>query len=153
MEKTENTGEQFVVAEEVALTEVKAFIEYHQDIVICDDRASDQYIDIPKTYKDILKAVKRGLLNLSDPDGPVLTLKQPILSEGGNYNTNTITFKTRITKGTMAQLTKGFDISKNPIGFANILTTYYTGIGATTLLDKFGKTDMQTIDEIVSLFQ
>lgn len=148
-------GEQFLVAEEAAIPEIKAFIEYHQDIVIADDRASDQYLDIAKDFKNILKSVKRGLLDLSDLDAPVLTLKKPLLSEGGNFNTEKITFKTRITTSTLAQLTKGFDVSKNPIGFANILTTYYTGIGSVGLLDKISecKTDMQTIEEIVGLFQ
>jgi|SRR5882762_2467506 len=148
-------GEQFLVAEEAAIPEIKAFIEYHQDIVISDDRASDQYLDIPKDFRNILKAVKRGLLDLSDLDAPVLTLKKPLLSEGGNFNTEKIVFKTRITKSTLAQLTKGFDIGKNPIGFANILSTYYTGIGSVALLDKISecKTDIQTIDEVVGLFQ
>lgn len=147
-------GEQFLVAEEVAIPEVKAFVEYHLDIVIVDDRASDQYLEIAKEFKNILKAVKRGLLDLSDTDAPVLKLKKPLISEGGNFNTEKITFKTRITKSTMASLTKGFDIGKNPIGFANILTAYYTGISLGEL-DKISqcKPDIQTIDEVVALFQ
>lgn len=156
MSETEKAqGEQFVVAEPVAIAEVKAFVEYHQDITIVDDRASNDFVDIPKAYKNILKAVKRGMLDLSNPDAPVLILKSPILSEGGNFNTEKITFKTRITKGTMANLTKGFDIGSNPIGFSNILTTYYTGLGTPAMLSKVSecKTDILTIDEIVGLFQ
>lgn len=155
-EETEKVqGEQFVIAESVAIPEVKAFVEYHQDITIVDDRASNDFVDIPKTYKNILKAVKRGMLDLSNPDEPVLTLKKPLLSDGGNFNTDKIKFKTRITKGTMANLTKGFDISGNPIGFSNILTTYYTGLGTPAMLSLVSecKTDIQTIDEIVGLFQ
>lgn len=149
------TGEQFVVAEEVAIPEVKAFVEFHLDITIVDDRASSDFVDIPKTYKNILKAVKRGMLDLSNPEAPVLTLKKPLTSEGGNFNTDKITFKTRITKNTMANLTKGFDIGGNPMGFTNILTTYYTGLGTPAMLNMVSecKTDIQTIDEIVGLFQ
>lgn len=148
-------GEQFVVAESVAIPEVKKFVEYHQDITIVDDRSSNDFIDIPKVYKNILKAVKRGMLDLSNPDAPVLTLKKPVNSEGGNFNTEKIVFKTRITKSTLANLTKGFDIGGNPIGFSNILTTYYTGLETPAMLNKVSecKTDIQTIDEIVGLFQ
>lgn len=154
-DETKVQGEQFLVAEEVAIPEIKKLIEYHQDIVISDDRASDQFMDIAKDFKNILKAVKRGLLDLSDLDAPVLTLKKPLISEGGNFNTEKIVFKTRIKKSTLAQLTKGFDIGKNPLGFANILTTYYTGLDSVGMLDKVSdsKPDIQTIDELVGLFQ
>ncbi len=146
-------GEVFAVAEEVAIPEVKKFVEYHQDITISDDRSSDQFIDIATKYKAILKAVKRSNLNLSDLDKPVLKLQKPILSDGGNFNTDEIKFTTRITKSKMAQITKGFDIGGNLIGYTNIMTTYYTNIGSTAMLDKFGKTDLAVIDEMVALFQ
>lgn len=147
------TGEQFKVAEEVAIVEIKAFVEYHQDVIISSDKASDDYVDIAKDFRHILKAVKRGLLNLSDTDAPVYTLRDPIMTEGGNTATGSIVFKTRITKGTMAQLSKGMDIVKNPVAFSNVLTTYYTQLGAISLLDKLSKTDTGVVDEMVGLFQ
>lgn len=148
-----NDGEQFAVAEEVAIPEVKKFIEYHRDITISENRASTQYIDIPKKYEAILKAVKRGLLNLSNMDAPVLTLQKPILSEGNNFDTKEITFKTRILKSKMAQIAKGFDVVGNMVGYSNIMTAYYANIESVAMLDKFGKTDEKVIDELVGLFQ
>lgn len=146
-------GEVFLIAEEVAIKEIKEFIEYHQDITISTNRASDQFMDIAKDFKEILKAFKRGLLNIEDMDAPVLKLNKPIVSENGNFNTEKIAFRTRITKGTMATLTKGFDVGKNPIGFSNILTAYYAQLDSVSMLEKFGKTDLKIIDEMVSLFQ
>jgi hypothetical protein len=153
VEQTE--GEVFVVAQEVALREVKAFLEYHLDMKIVENRASDDFVDIPKTYKNILKAVKRGMLDLSNPDAPVLKLQKPLTSDGGNYNIDKITFKTRITKATMANLGRGFDIAGNTLGFTNIMSTYLTGLDSPILLSKISenKTDITTIDEITGLFQ
>lgn len=148
-----NDGEQFAVAEEVAIPEVKKFIEYHRDITISENRASTQYIDIPKKYEAILKAVKRGKLDLSNMDAPVLTLQKPILSDGGNFDTKEITFKTRILKSKMAQIAKGFDVVGNMVGYSNIMTAYYANIESVAMLDKFGKTDEKVIDELVGLFQ
>jgi hypothetical protein len=145
--------EEFKVAEEVALPEVKAFIEYHLDIEISEDRSSNDFVDIQKLYKNILKAVKRGLLDISNPDAPVLTLKDPIKKEGGSVDTAEIKFKTRITKGTMANLSKGFDLVNNPIGFQNIITAYYTGLITPNYLNFLSKPDLGVVDEMVSLFQ
>ncbi len=147
------TGEEFKIAEDVAIDEVKAFIEYHRDTTISYDRASDSYMDIAKDFKHMVKAVKRGLLVLTDKDNPVLTLREPILLENGNTDTSVINFRTRITKSTMAQLAKGGDIIKNPVAFANTLTAYHTQLGAVAMLDKLGKPDLGVVDEMVDLFQ
>lgn len=148
--------EEFKVAEEIAVKEVKAFVEYHQDKTIDTDRASDDFVDIKKVYENMVKAVKRGLLDLQNYDAPVLTLKNPLKSDGGNFNVEKITFKTRITKATMDNLSRGFDVSNRPIGFSNILTTYYAGLDSVSILNKISessKTDIKTIDEMVALFQ
>lgn len=148
-------SEEFKIAEEVAITEVKAFVEYHLDKIIDTNRASDDFVDIKKVYENMVKAVKRGLLDLENYDAPVLTLKNPLKSDGGNFNVEKITFKTRITKSTMDNLSKGFDVSNRPMGFSNILTTYYTGLESVAILNKISesKTDIKTIDEMVGLFQ
>lgn len=148
-------SEEFKISEDVAIGEVKAFVEYHLDKTIDIDRASDDFVDIKKSYENILKAVKRGLLSLENYDAPVLTLKNPLKSDGGNFNVEKITFKTRITKSTMDNLSKGFDVSNRPMGFANILTTYYTGLESISILNKVSesKADIKTIDEMVGLFQ
>jgi len=63
--------ENFKVAEDVAVTEVKAFIEYHLDDIIEEDQ-------VKKDYKDVVKAVMRGNLILEDKDAPQLKLMSPI---------------------------------------------------------------------------
>ena len=138
--------EEFKIAEEVAITELKEFIEYHLD----EEIASDQ---VAKDYANVLKAMQRGLLDIKDMDAPVLTLKKPTTFESGAVDQTKITFLTRIPKSKLASLSKGFDIIKNPIGFANVLTCYLIQQPAVAMLDKYSKVDMKVIDQLTGLFQ
>jgi hypothetical protein len=138
--------EEFKIAEEVAITELKTFIEYHLDETIDESQ-------VAKDYKEVLKAMQRGLLNVSDMDAPVLTLKTPVKTESGTVDQDHITFLTRIPKSKLASLSKGFDIIKNPIGFANVLTAYLIQQPAVAMLDKYGKADIKVIDQLTGLFQ
>ena len=138
--------EEFKIAEEVATTELKAFIEYHLDETIDESQ-------VAKDYKEVLKAMQRGLLDITDMDAPVLTLKKPILLESGTVDQSKITFLTRIPKSKLAGLSKGFDIIKNPIGFANVLTCYLIQQPAVAMLDKYSKVDIKVIDQLTGLFQ
>ena len=136
---------EFKVAEEVALTEVKEFIDYHLD----DEIETDQ---VSKDYKEVVKAVMLGNLDLTDKDSPVLTLRKPIKKEGGATDTDKVTFLTRIKKSQMAALAKGIDINKDAIGFANRMTAYLIQQPAVAMLDLFGKQDMKVIDQLTGLF-
>jgi hypothetical protein len=138
--------EEFKIAEEVAITELKTFIEYHLDETIDESQ-------VGRDYKEVLKAMQRGLLDVSDMDAPVLTLKTPIKTDSGNVDQSKITFLTRIPKSKLASLSKGFDIIKNPIGFANVLTAYLIQQPAVAMLDKYSKVDMKVIDQLTGLFQ
>lgn len=138
--------EEYKIAEEVAITELKIFIEYHLDDTIDESQVS-------KDYAVVLKAMQRGLLDISDMDAPALTLKSPIKTDSGAIDQSKITFLTRIPKSKLAGLSKGFDIIKNPIGFANVLTAYLIQQPAVAMLDKYSKVDMKVIDQLTGLFQ
>lgn len=86
-------------------------------------------------------------------DAPVLTLKKPITLESGAIDQDKIIFLTRIPKSKLASLSKGFDIIKNPIGFANVLTCYLIQQPAPAMLDKYSKVDIKVIDQLTGLFQ
>jgi hypothetical protein len=138
--------EEFKIAEEVAITELKTFIEYHLDDTIDESQ-------VARDYKEVLKAMQRGLLDITDMDAPVLTLKKPITLDNGSVDQTKIVFLTRIPKSKLASLSKGFDIMKNPIGFANLLTAYLIQQPSVAMLDKYSKVDTKVIDQLTGLFQ
>lgn len=132
--------------EEIAVKEVKAFIEYHMDEEIDEAQVS-------KDYWDVVKAVMRGLLNLDNIESPILTLKQPIKTEDGSIDTGSITFLTRIPASKQAAIAKGLDLNKDTLTYINRVTTYLTQLPVVAMLDKIGKVDMKVINHIIPLFQ
>ena len=136
----------FKVAQEVAVNEVKEFIEYHLDEEITPEQ-------VEKDYWDVVKAVMRANLNLSDKDAPVLTLLKPIKSESGQFDSDTVKFRTRITKSQLANLAKGMDLQKDGLTFANRMTAFFIHQDSVPMLDLYGKFDMKVIDQLVGLFQ
>ena len=136
----------FVVAEEVAIGEVKAFIEYHLDETIEAEQ-------VKKDYWDVVKAVMRGNLNIADMDAPVLKLLKPIKKEGGAIDTDEVKFRTRITKSQLASLAKGVDFVKDSLSFANRMTAFFIQQDSVPMLDLYGKHDLKVIDQLTGLFQ
>lgn len=136
----------FKVAEEVAVGEVKEFIEYHLDEEIEADQVS-------KDYKEMVKAVMRGNLNLEDKDAPSLILLKPIKFESGAIDTGEVKFLTRVTKSQLAAMAKGMDLQKDALSFANKITAYIIQQPSVPMLDKYGKGDIKIIDQMVGLFQ
>jgi len=136
----------FKVAQEVAVTEVKEFIEYHLDEEISEEQ-------VEKDYWDVVKYVMRADLDLSDKDAPVLKLRKPIKSESGEIVVETVKFRTRITKSQLANLAKGMDLQKDGLTFANRMTAFFIQQDSVPMLDLYGKFDMKVIDQLVGLFQ
>jgi hypothetical protein len=134
------------IAEEVAIQEVKVFIEYHLDEPIEADQ-------VAKDYRETVKAVMRGNLNLTDADTPVLKLSKPLTKEDGSVYLESIPFLTRCTPNKLAQLAKGMDIQKDALAFANKMTSYYIQQPSSSILDLIGKHDYKVIQQIVGLFQ
>lgn len=137
--------EEFKVAEPIAVSEVKAFIEYHLDEEIDE-------VQVAKDYRDVVKAVMRGRLNIENPNEPVLTLKEKVLDENKSPIISEITFLTRIPATVLSGLAKGIDLQKDSLTFANKMTAYYIQQPAVAMLNKFGKTDYKVIQQIVGLF-
>lgn len=138
--------EQFKVPEEIALNEVKDFVEYHLDKEVTKE-------DISNGYEDTVKAVMRGLLDISDHKAPVLTLREPVLNTDGNTSVSIISFLTRIKPTALASLSKGIDISKDQLSLVNRMTSYLIQQPAVAMLDRFGKTDYKIIQQVTGLFQ
>jgi hypothetical protein len=138
--------QEFNVAEDVAVKELKEFIEYHLDEPKTEE-------DITRDYWDCVKAVMRGNLILEDKDSPVLTLQKPINREGGGVEVGEVKFLTRIAKSHLASLAKGMDLQKDTLTFANRMTAYFIQQPSVPMLDKYGKHDMKIIDQLVGLFQ
>lgn len=138
--------EEFKVAEEVAVKEVKDFIEYHLDEAIDE-------VQVAKDYRDVVKAVMRGLLDTSNPDSPKLILKQPIVDDKGNEAVSEVTFLTRMPPSVVASLARGIDMQKDALTLANKMTAWFTQQDAVAMLNKFGKVDFKVIQAVVGLFQ
>lgn len=137
--------EQFVIPQEVAIAEVKSFVEYHLDKKVTNE-------DIENGYEETVRAVMRGLLNISEAKSPILTLKEPIKDEDGAIAHDSIPFITRIKPTTMASLQRGIDLTKEQLKYVNVMTAYLTQIGSVAMLDKLGKFDYKVIQQVTGLF-
>lgn len=137
--------EEFVIAEEAAIPELKAFIEYHLDETIEESRVKDD-------YAEVLKALTLGNLDISNIDAPVLKLKKPIMRENGIVDTDEVKFLTRVGKNKLAELARGIDMTKDSLTFANKMTAYLIQQPVMAMLDKYGKSDLKIIDKVVGLF-
>lgn len=137
--------EEFVIAEEAAIPELKAFIEYHLDETIEESA-------VKENYAEVLKALMIGNLDIGNIDAPVLKLKKPIMRENGITDTNEVKFLTRVGKNKLAELARGIDMAKDSLTFANKMTAYLIQQPVMAMLDKYGKSDMKIIDKVVGLF-
>lgn len=135
-----------VMVQSVAIAELRPFIEHHIDKSLSDE-------DIIDGYPDVLLAIQRGLLNLTDPDAPVLTLKTPITKgESGAVDTAQLTFKTRMKASTKESLFKGVNIAQEQQKYMNIAKAYFAGLPAKAMLDSLGKFDEKVVDQMTALF-
>lgn len=136
----------FVVPESIAVTEFKAFFEFHQDEEISEEQ-------VAKDFRESVKAIMRGHLNISDMSAPTLTLKDPVKDDKGAVVIDSISFLTRIKPGPLAQISRGIDMSKDSLALLNRMVAYLIQQPAVAMLDKFEKTDYKIIQQVTGLFQ
>ncbi len=132
------------VTEEVAVSEVKAFAEYHLEKIIDEDKVRED-------YPDAIEAVKSGLLTFDENQVPKLSLKKPIKSESGDISLSEVKFRTRIVTSEQESIAKGIDIKNDMLRFVNKLKSAYIS-QPKAMLDKFGKFDLRVIEQVVSVF-
>lgn len=136
--------EEFKVAEDVAIQDVKAFVEFHKEESFEDEK-------IKEDYPDVIKAVQRGLMTFDEEQTPVFRLRSPLKTESGGIALDEVTFKTRIIESDKARLAKGIDFKNDTFTFLSKLKAYYIG-QPVALLDKMGKFDLRVIDQVSSVF-
>lgn len=136
----------YVIAEDVAIEEVKAFIQYHTDKPTTSEKVEEK-------YASLLSSFMRGLLDFSKPDAPVFKLREPIKSESGEIAVESITFKTRMLSSDYQNLSRGINLEKDQFKLGNVITAHLAQLGTTAMLDKFpNKHDFKTVQEITALF-
>jgi hypothetical protein len=138
--------EKNVVAEEVAISDFKAFAEYHLDDELTEEA-------VKSAYPESIKAIVRGRLLLTDYDAPEYWLKKPLKSEGGNFNTESIVFHTRVPVNVMQDKAKGIDLSKDALKFSNRIIAYLTKLPSENTLYLIDpKPDYKVLQELSGLF-
>lgn len=135
-----------VVAEEVAVNDMKAFAEYHLDETLTDEA-------VRAAYPESIKAIMKGRLDISKNDEPVYTLKKPLTSESGNFDTKVLTFHTRVPVNVMQEKAKGIDMGKDGLAFMNKIITYLVKLPSVNVLYLIDpKPDYKVLQELSGLF-
>lgn len=135
---------EYKVAAEVAIADVKKYV----DSITDKDIELDQVRD---TYPKLVKAVMLGLVTLQEDVPPVYTLKEPIKNPAGDITITELNFKERITVSTLKSLGKGLDMKKDSIEFGIKVMAHIVD-QPTAILDKLGRFDYKLIEEVTPLF-
>ena len=109
---------------------------------------------IKERYPHSLNAVMNGNLSFSDDDKftPTYKLIEPILTESGAVDIDTLTLKTRIKPTAKADLASGIDLTKDAARFSLVLIAHVCGFSSIYYLDKLGFEDYDLIEEIAPVF-
>lgn len=134
----------YVIAEDVALNEIKEFVEYFKGVE--QDEA-----EIQTLYPYTIRALRLGLLSFDEKQTPTLVLEDAIKTESGTVALSEVTFKTRLTTGDYQRIFNSIDGKKNEL--STYLRTRAFLIGQPlAMLDKLGRFDEKAIIEITTLF-
>lgn len=134
----------YVVAKEVAITEVKSFVEFY-----LDEEIEENVIE--ETYPHIVKSAMLGLLLIDDNMVPKYKLREPIKTESGSIAVDEIEFLTRITISQRKALMKGLDPQKD--GFELLMKSFAAIIHQpVAMLDKLSRFDFKALEQIATLF-
>lgn len=135
---------EYVMAEEVAVTELTKAVEYHLDRPITED-------EVLKSYPDAVVAMQRGLLIFNEEMVPHLKLREAIKNSDNEDSITDIKFITRVVASVQQNLGKGIDLQKDSLKFANKCTAYIIS-QPVAMLDRFCKSDFGTIQQLAGLF-
>lgn len=138
-------NDDYKISEEVAISDVKVFLEYHT-------RANWDDEKINKEHPELVEAVRKGLLVFDEKQIPTLTLEEPVMTLNGDIDTSSVTFRTRIVASEQQKLAKGIDMKLDGVLFLHKCIAYLTNQKSVAYLDKFGKFDYKRIESISTLF-
>lgn len=133
-----------VVSKEIAVQEILDFVKSHGHKKVSLDFIEEKY---PEMLEKLMSGDLKGL-----EDKPVYKLEEPIKNDEGEVILSEITFvRTRIKPTQLASLSKGTDISKDPMGFALKCFAFLTG-EPIAYFDLMSKNDFNLIQEIGPVF-
>lgn len=145
MKNTENAlKKEDVIVEEVAIKELQKYVETFKHEEVEDWKIKDD-------YPQLLKALRKGLVEFDKDMKPSYKLAFPIKTDEGNIAVSDITFRTRIKPSDLANITKGLDVPKHQFEFIIRSLCYITG-ETKTMLDKFDWFDYKVIEQISTVF-
>lgn len=135
--------QEFKVAEDVAIKDVKDFVDEINDTDLDLEEVKEKY---PK----ILKAVMLGLLVLGD-EPLTYELREPIKNPAGETTVTELTIRTRILPDNQKSLVKGLNMKTDKFEFGLRSMAYIIG-QPVAMLSKFGRNDYKLIEELTELF-
>lgn len=140
--KNENQKEK--VSREVALSDVKKFVEAH------DDLKKEEW-QIEQDYPHVIQAIQWGLLSFSDSMIPIYRLKNPILNDEKEVAIDSIEFRTRIKPDDLSRIMKGLNIQQNQIEYTHRCLSYIIK-QEKSMLSKFSKFDYKVLEQLTTVF-
>lgn len=141
-EKEKKSSTTAVVSREQAISEVRKFVYFHDDLQV---GKLDEDEDLEEKYPHIVSALMRGLLVIDEKQNPIFTPTTEI--EG----LDVINFRTRIKPMDNAAITKGLDLSKNTGEFILRCISFLSQQpkGVVNALNKY---DYKVVEQISTLF-
>jgi len=138
------------VSEEMAIDELSVFLKkYKKREFRKGQMTNDRILD---EYPNVIDAIMDGLLAFEDA-GPKLTLREPIETETkdkelGVYN---VAFRTRVKPSDQSRIMDGINIQTQQAKYVLKFLSYVTGLNSSEI-DKLGKEDYDTINQLCSVF-
>lgn len=137
----ENNG---AMSEEVALNEMRVFLEDYLFEKLEDKR-------IRKDYPQVLSALISG--NLVIQDGiPVYKLKEPITTNEGDVDLDSVKFRTRISVAEKENLARKNDLREDPLGYSYSCMSFVMNLRSKAYLSKMGRYDIKVCEQLSTLF-
>lgn len=107
---------------------------------------------VEEDYPEVLIALQKGNFTIDTNHIPKHVLVFPIGEKGGKFSIEEIDFKTRIKPTTLADITKGVNITKEQIAFTLRCMAYIAQFESVKLLDKLEKFDYKVLEQTSTIF-
>jgi hypothetical protein len=132
------------ISKESAIKEIQEFVKKF------DGKSKKDY-EVENDYPDFIQGVTEGNIHFKEDGTPLMKLSEPIKNDSGDVAFDSVEFKHRIKPSTLADITKGLNISQNQYEYSIRCISYLTGFPK-NILDKLSKRDWKTIEQISSVF-
>lgn len=132
-----------LISKEVAIKEVVSFINKYSKTPTNEDKVDED-------YGSILEAICSGNLVITDFK-PKYTLLHPVVAENKENNITELSFRTRITPTTRADLADGLNLQKQGAKFSLRLIACIIA-QPVAMLDRFDVDDYEVISELAAVF-